>query len=153
MSAQQQERRVARERRTSIARALWRGNFERRRIAPRRGNDRHTVATDWFHAQWLVATILILLLCVADAALTLTLLAHGATEINPFMAPLVTGSGHSFAFVKLGLTIVGVVILTLFARLRVFGTVGVGAVMYAVLAGYVALVGYEIWLLRNIPQL
>jgi hypothetical protein len=153
MNAQQQERRVARERRTSIARALWRGNFERRRIAPRRGNERHTVATDWFHPQWLVTTILILLLCVADAILTLTLISRGATEINPVMAPLVTGSGHGFAFVKLGLTILGVVILTTFARLRVFGSVAVGAVKYAVLAGYIVLVGYEIWLLRNIPQL
>lgn len=111
------------------------------------------VVTDWFHPQWLVTTILILLLCVTDAILTLTLLARGATEINPVMAPLVTGSGHSFAFVKLGLTILGVVVLTILARLRVFGSVAVGAVLYAVLAGYVALVGYEIWLLRNMPQL
>ncbi len=140
------------ERRTSISRALWRGNFERRRIAPRRGNERPAVVTDWFHPQWLVTTILILLLCVTDAILTLTLLSQGATEINPVMAPLVTGSGHSFAFVKLGLTILGVVVLTVFARLRLFGSLGVGVVLYVILLGYVALVGYEIWLLRNIPQ-
>lgn len=108
--------------------------------------------TDWFHPQWLVTTILILLLCVTDAILTLTLLSQGATEINPVMAPLVTGSGHSFAFVKLGLTILGVVVLTVFARLRLFGSLGVGVVLYVILLGYVALVGYEIWLLRNIPQ-
>ncbi len=109
--------------------------------------------TDWFHPQWLVTAILILLLCAADAFLTLTLLARGATEINPVMAPLVTGSGHSFAFVKLGLTILGVVVLTALARLRVFGSMAVGVVLYAVLGGYLVLVGYEIWLLRNIPQL
>ncbi len=111
------------------------------------------VVTDWFHPQWLVTTILILLLCVTDAILTLTLLGRGATEINPVMALLVTGSGHDFAIVKLGLTILGVVVLTAFARLRVFGSVGVGVVLYVVLAGYAVLVGYEVWLLRNTPQL
>jgi hypothetical protein len=152
MKGQQQERRIAAERRHSIARALWHGNFERRRIAPRRGNERHGVTTDWFHPQWLVTSILILLLCVADAILTLTLMTHGAIEINPVMAPLVKGSGHSFAYAKLGLTILGVVVLTTFARLRLFGSVAVGAVLYAVLAGYAILVAYELWLLRNIPQ-
>jgi len=139
------------ERRRSIVRAFWRGNFERRRIAPRRGNERHAVVTDWFHAQWLATSILILLLCVADAILTLTLLSHGAQEINPFMEPLVKGSGHSFAYWKLGLTIMGVVVLTALARLRVFGSTAVGALLYGVLACYIVLVSYELWLLRNIP--
>ena len=34
----------------------------------------------------------ILILCAADALLTLTLISHGASEINPFMDPLVRGS-------------------------------------------------------------
>jgi len=151
MKGQQAERRDASERRRSIVRAFWRGNFERRRIAPRRGNERHAVVTDWFHPQWLATTILILLLCVGDAILTLTLLSHGAQEINPVMQPLVQGSGHTFAFVKLGLTIMGVVVLTTLARLRIFGSTAVGALLYVVLACYVVLVGYELWLLRNIP--
>jgi len=51
------------------------------------------VVTDWFHPQWLAVGMLILLLCSADALLTLTLISHGAVEVNPLMAPLVTGSG------------------------------------------------------------
>ena len=148
---QKEERRASTERRRSLVRALWRGNFERRRIAPRRGNELHAVVTDWFHPQWLVTTILILALCVSDAILTLILMSHGAQEINPVMEPLVQGSGHMFAFVKLGLTIMGVVVLTLLARLRIFGSTGVGTLLYVVLAGYIVLVGYELWLLRNIP--
>ena len=95
--------------------------------------------------------MLILLLCVADAILTITLISHGASEINPMMAPLVKGSGYSFAFVKLGLTIMGVVVLTTFARIRLFGATAAGVLLYVTLAGYVVLVGYELWLLRNIP--
>src|SRR6185295_10637373 len=150
MSAPMHERRLRVERRRSVIGALWRGNFARRRLAPRRHAERHPVVTDWFHPQWLAVTILILLLCSADALLTLTLIARGAQEINPFMLPLVQGSGHAFAFWKVGLTALGVVMLTVIARLQVFGK-GIGTILYVVLAMYALLVGYEVVLLRNIP--
>jgi hypothetical protein len=150
MPAPSPERRARIERRHSILRALWRGNFARRRVAPRRSEERHAVVTDWFHPQWLAIGILILLLCVADAVLTLTLIERGAAEINPFMDPLVRGSVHSFAFWKMGLTAMGVVLLTVLARLRIHGK-AVGTLLYLVLAGYAVLVGYELFLLRNIP--
>ena len=143
------ERRVPIERRRSVLRALWRGNFARRRIGPRRNTERHVVVTDWFQPQWLAVGIVILLLCGADAVLTLTLIGDGATEINPIMDPLVRGSGHSFAYWKFGLTALGVVILTLLARLRFYGK-AVGWVLYGVLGIYSVLVGYELFLLRNI---
>jgi len=150
MSTPLHERRDRTERRRSVLRALWHGNFKRRRIAPRRTRERHAVVTDWFHAQWLGVGILILLLCCVDAVLTLTLIGHGAYEVNPVMAPLLEGTGQAFAFVKFGLTAVGIVMLTILARLRVFGR-SVGYILYMVLAGYVVLVGYELFLLRNIP--
>jgi hypothetical protein len=149
MSAPNQERRQV-ERRRSVLRALWHGNFARRRIQPRRNSERFVVVTDWFQAQWLAVAILILLLCSADALFTLTLIANGAAEINPLMDPLVRGSGHEFAYWKFGLTAMGVVSLTLLARLRVFGR-AVGVILYMVLGVYVILVGYELFLLRNIP--
>jgi hypothetical protein len=144
------ERRTSHDRRRSVLGALWRGNFARRRIAPRRRSERFIVVTDWFHPQWLAVVIGILLLCGADALFTLKLISHGASELNPFMDPLVRGSGHSFAFWKFGLTSVGVLLLTLMARLHYFGRT-VGVILYVVLAGYVILVGYEVFLLRNIP--
>jgi Domain of unknown function (DUF5658) len=144
------ERRARTERRRSILQALWHGNFARRRVAPRRDTERHFVVTDWFHPQWLVVGVCILLLCGADALLTLTLIGRGAAEINPLMEPLVNGSGYTFAYLKIALTAMGVVILTLFARLRFFGKT-VGWVLYGVLGIYSVLVGYELFLLRNIP--
>jgi hypothetical protein len=150
MSTPMPERRLPIERRRSVLRALWRGNFARRRLAPRRSTERHAVVTDWFHPQWLAVGILILLLCGADALLTLTLISHGATEINPFMDPLVRGPGQSFAAWKFALTSMGVVILTLLAQLKLFGR-AVGTILYVVLGMYVVLVGYELFLLRNIP--
>ena len=43
--------------------------------------------------------MLIVLLSCVDAALTLTLLEHGAYEVNPFMAPIVGGSALLFTVV------------------------------------------------------
>jgi hypothetical protein len=145
-----QERRGRFERRRTFLHALWRGNFEGRRRIPRRDDERHAVVTDWFHPQYLAVALMILLLCGADALLTLTLISHGAQEINPFMAPLVEGSGHAFAAWKFGLTAMGVVLLTVLGELRLFGRT-VGTILYAVLGMYVLLVGYELFLLRNIP--
>jgi hypothetical protein len=145
-----QQRKAPRERRMSIFGALWHSSFARRRLAPRRGTDRHPVITDWFHPQWLATAIIILLLSTADALLTLELIARGATEINPMMEPLVHGSGHGFALWKLGLTALGVVLLTLLARMRILGGIAVGSILYIVLCGYLVLVGYELWLLRKL---
>ena len=145
-----QERRASHDRRRSVLHALWHGNFARRRHAPRRHTERHFAVTDWFHAQWLLVGISILLLCAADALLTLTLISHGAVEINTLMAPLVKGSGHSFGYWKIGLTAIGVLVLTLLARVRYWGK-AVGTVLYVVLGGYAVLVAYEVFLLRNIP--
>jgi hypothetical protein len=150
MSASIPERRARIERRRSVLHALWRGNFSRRRVAPRRGAERHVVVTDWFHPQWLALTIGILLLCFLDAILTLTLISRGASEVNPLMDLLLKGPGHSFGYWKIGLTAMGVMTLTLLARHRLWGR-PVGTVLYVVLLGYVALVGYELFLLRNIP--
>jgi hypothetical protein len=150
MTAPNVERRKSVDRRRSVLRALWHGNFARRRHAPRRSAERHAVVTDWFHPQWLAVGVVVLLLSVADAFLTLILLSHGATEINPFMQPLVSGTGHSFAYWKIGLTATSVVVLTLLARLQVWGR-AVGSFLYMALALYVVLVAYELYLLRNIP--
>jgi hypothetical protein len=137
------------DRRRSTLRALWVGNFHRRRMGPRREDDRGLASSDWHHPQWLAVSILILLLCTADALLTLTLLSDGAREINPLMEPLVGGPGRGFALWKIGLTAVGVILLVLMARLRTLGRLPVGAILYVVLAGYSSLIGYECWLLSQ----
>jgi hypothetical protein len=108
------------------------------------------VAVDWHRSHWLGVVILILLLSMADALFTLTLLEHGAREANPFMAPLVSGSGQWFAFWKVGLTTAGMVVLVLLSRYRLVGWVRVGALLYVVLALYVGLIAYEWSLLHRI---
>ena len=135
------------ERRARVLQALVHGSFHPRRRGPRRAGERALVAVDWHHPQWLATAMLIVMLCAADAFLTLVLLGRGAYEINPVMRALLGGSGLAFAVVKIGLTAAGVVLLTLLARIRAFGRVSVGALLYGLLAAYALLVTYELSLL------
>jgi hypothetical protein len=104
---------------------------------------------DWHHPQWLAVAVLIIVLSCVDGALTLTLLAHGAYEVNPIMALVVGGSALLFTVIKVGLTAAGVVLLTLAARMRAFGRVPVGLLLYGVLVGYGILIVYELRLLEE----
>lgn len=140
------ERRTPTDRRSRILRALFYGSLKPRRRNTRRDADAGAASVDWHQAHWLAVAILILILSCADAFFTLTLLANGAYEANPFMASLLEGSGDWFVFAKIGLTSLGVVLLTVFARMRAFGRITVGGVLYAVLCMYVTLVAYEYWL-------
>ena len=142
-----QERRRT-DRRTNVLRSLLYGSFRPRRRAPRRDDESGLSAVDWHHPQWLVIGILIVVFSCTDALLTLMLLERGAYEANPMMAPLVGGSTSAFAVVKIALTAGGVVALTQLARLRAFGRVRVGVLLYLVLAIYGALIAYEFGLLN-----
>ncbi len=146
------ERRRGADRRTHALRSLVAGHFNMRRRGPRRACDASIVSTDWYEPRWMAVAVIILLLSVADALLTLTLVGHGALEENPVMAVLVRGSTSGFAAVKIGLTATGVLLLTWVGRVRAFGRVPVGVLLYVVLATYAALVAYELRLLHSIAN-
>jgi Domain of unknown function (DUF5658) len=143
------ERRRSPDRRKRRLHALLYGSFHPRRRSQRREGNASFRDLDWHHPQWLVVAMLIVLLSSADAALTLTLIEQGAYEVNPLMAPLVHASPLLFTSVKIMLTAGGVVLLTLLARMRVFGRIPVSLVLYLVLAGYTTLVLYEVRLLQG----
>jgi hypothetical protein len=141
------ERRRGAERRRQTLRALLQGSFRPRRHGPRRANEHALAAVDWHHPQWLAIAMLIVMCCCADAFLTLLLMERGAHEANPFMEPLLGGPTLRFALIKIGATATGVVLLTQLARLRAFGRVRVGVLLYSVLVLYALLIAYELKLL------
>lgn len=143
------ERRKASDRRKRTFYSLAYGSFNPRRRKARRTDARSLGDLDWHQPQWLAVAMLIVVLSCVDAALTLTLIAHGAYEVNPVMAPIVGGSALVFTLVKVGLTAGGVVLLTLAARMRAFGKIPVGFLLYTVLLGYGTLVVYEVRLLEE----
>ena len=144
------ERRRGPDRRTRVARALVYGSFNPRRLGPRRTGDHVLGSVDWHHPWWLAIATLILTLCAGDAVLTVVLISRGAYELNPLLAPLVGGSGALFAAVKIGLTGVGVVLLTLLSRVKAFGGIPVALLLYGVLVGYGVLIAYELYLLGRL---
>jgi hypothetical protein len=88
-------------------------------------------------------------LSVADAFLTITLLAEGAVEVNPFMAAVVYQGASVFAMVKLAMTGAGVMLLVMLARYRFMRVIRVDVAMYCLLVVYLLLLSYEYWMLRQ----
>lgn len=138
------------DRRKRVLRALLYGSFRPRRRGPRRTSEHGFAAVDWHHPQWLAISMLIVVLSCCDALLTLVLIQQGAYEVNPLMRPLVGGSGLAFALVKVCITAAGVLLLTQLARIRAFGGLPVGTLLYTILLIYGALIFYEFHLLNGL---
>ena len=92
---------------------------------------------------------MIVLLSVADAFLTITLIMWGATEANPLLAFILRDHPELFAAVKMALTGTGVLVLVAVARSRVFRVMRVSSILQGLFVAYVALIAYEWWLLRT----
>ena len=142
------ERRRTGDRRELTLRSFLQGGITPRRRNGRRAGEQH-LPIDWHEPYLLFLSLMILLLSVADAFLTLTLIMGGAQEANPLLAFILRDHPEWFATVKMVLTGTGVVVLVAMARSRVFRVMRVGSVLQALFVGYVALIAYEWWLLRT----
>ena len=148
------ERRGQADRRRRIWWAVLYGSFNpRRRKPPRRLDDSRFHSLDWHAAHLLAVAVGILLLSVADAFMTVTLLAGGAVEVNPVMALVVYKNAAVFAAVKMAMTGLGVMMMVMLARYRFMRLVRVDVVMYAVLLGYLGLLSYEYAMLGKLLNL
>ena len=142
--------RTCTDRRTFTWRTLAMGIVRPRRRSARRDVDRHRNFVDW-HDPWLLAlTVGVLMLSIADALFTLTVLEPGAREVNPFMDALIQSDVRAFAVWKMLLTGVGVVILVALSRLRVFRVIRVRHLLQAVFIGYCVLTWYHVTLLDRL---
>ncbi len=82
--------------------------------------------------------------------MTVTLLSHGAIEVNPFMEALVSRNVAVFASLKMSMTGISVILMVFLARYRFMRVVRVEMVLYGVLLAYVILIGYEFSMLRSL---
>jgi hypothetical protein len=144
------ERRSGRpDRRRTTLRTFVQGGLTPRRRGGRRAGEQH-LPIDWHEPYLLFLAVMILLLSVADAFLTLTLMFKGAKEANPLLAHLLAEYPELFAVVKMALTGIGVTVLVAVARFRLFRVLKVAGVLHGFFVGYVVLIAYEYWLLHNI---
>jgi len=126
------------------------GSFNPRRRAPqRRLDDSSFHSLDWHSSHLLAVAIGILLLSVTDAFLTVVLLQGGANEVNPVMAVLIYRSVAVFTALKMAMTGASVMLMVFLARYRFMRLLRVEWVLYGVLTAYVALIGYEVWMLKG----
>jgi hypothetical protein len=142
------ERRRGPDRRRVTLVSFLKGGITPRRRGGRRADEQHLLV-DWHEPYLLFLALMILLLSVADAFLTLTLIMAGAQEANPFLAFILRDHPELFAALKMGLTGTGVLVLVAVARARLFRIVRAGLVLQGVFVAYVALIAYEWWLLRT----
>ena len=137
------------DRRRTTLRTFLQSGFTPRRRGGRREGEYH-LPIDWHEPYLLFLAVTILLLNVADAFLTLTLLTVGAREANPVIAFVLDEYPRLFAVTKMGLTGVGVLVLVAVARARLFNVMRAGSLLHAVLVGYTTLIAYEWWLLHSV---
>ncbi len=145
------ERRSGVERREHNVAAYWRGALNPRRRAGRRATDRVYTIIDWHSPRVLALVLLILGMSSLDGVLTLMLMSQGASEVNPVMALFVPHNLGWFAAIKLTLTSLGVAVLVICARMKLFRLFPGELLLYLVVAGYAVLMGYELHLLANPP--
>lgn len=145
-----ERRRSGSDRRRRLFWSLMYGGMRPRRRDGRRTADHVRPIIDWHGPGLFASATLVLVLCVADALLTLQLLSSGAVEANPVMALYTQGDGHRFAALKLLLTGVGLLVLVAMARFRVFRIMRVATLVHGILAGYLVLVAYELLLVGRI---
>lgn len=146
--AAQAERRNGQERRKLTLKTFMVGAVRGRRRGDRRATDLYHV--DWHEPDLLFLAVTTLMLSVIDAFFTLTLLRHGAMEANPLLDFVLREHPAMFAAIKMLLTGLGVLVLVAAARLQLFRVLRVKTVLQCLLLGYIALFGYEMWLLRGI---
>jgi hypothetical protein len=144
------ERRQRGERRHRIFWSVLYGSFNPRRRRPtRRSSDTRFQPVDWYSAHLLAVAMGIVLFSAADALLTGVLLAHGADEINPFMAVFVYRSVAVFAALKMAMTSLSIIVMVILSRHRFMRIIRVDLVLYGILMVYAWLIGYEIWMLKS----
>lgn len=87
------------------------------------------------------------MLSIMDAIFTLTLIANGGTEVNPFMNWLLQINIAAFVGVKMLLTAVSAVLLVAMGNVVVFGRFRARSILAAALGLYCGLIVYELGLL------
>ena len=146
------ERRSGKDRRKTtrpVVQSLYRGG--KREIVRRREEQNRLFLADRYNQAIFGAIVLILFFSVLDALLTLFLIGHDATELNPIMAYYINVGPYTFLFVKYLLTSVAVVILLLcqnaFLRtMRIYAR----SLFYLIAAAFMSVVVWELFLIFQV---
>lgn len=133
-------------RRTHPLLADWKWAFRGRRRTSRRTGEE--TWPDVYEPRTVFMVFLVLALSALDATFTLRLLDSGVVhEANPFMRFLIDHDVQLFVNLKTALTGSGLLFMVVASRARL-GPFRVRSLLHAVLGVYLALIAYELVLLR-----
>lgn len=135
------------DRRTFGWRTVWYATLYRRRSRPRRAQDASLLHADTLPLASSLLVLMIVSLSLLDAFFTTLLLSRGAVEVNPFMNLLIQTDSSLFAFIKIKLTGICVIALVVMANQRLFGRWEALQIARLVMAGYLYLIAWELFLL------
>ena len=121
-----------------------------RRRDSRREDDHIDSYTDWYGHWPFAATLIIILLCFADAFLTIVLLSKGAVELNTLMDWFIQKDTHLFAVVKMSMTGVALIVLVMHFNFRIYKYIAVRYLIYALVPLYSLLIFHELTMLANL---
>ena len=123
-------------------------HYRRRHL--RRDDDKLNSYTDWYGHWPFAATVIIILLCFADAFLTIVLLSKGAVELNGLMDWLIQKDPYIFTVVKMSMTGAALIVLVMHFNFRIYKYVAVRYLIYALVPLYSLLIFHELTMLANI---
>lgn len=144
------DRRSGDERRMYTLTSLRHQVMSPQRMAGRRSGDRHFPLLDRFEAGMLTLALLLIVCSILDSMFTLTLIAHGGTEVNPFMNWALQQSVWLFMALKMLLTAIPAVILVATGNIKLFGIIRARSLLAIAVGFYFGLLLYEIGLLSLI---
>lgn len=141
------ERRASSDRRRGPTPWISRHWLRGRRRGGRRAGEERDAFVDRYRAWEWAAVAALLALCVADLLLTLDVLERGGEEANPVMRWALERGTGTFAALKLGLTLLGALVLLVRVRFRWMRQALLGLV-----AAYVLLLGWHAVIQERLPE-
>jgi len=118
-----------------------------RRFNGRRSSDRRFPVLDQFENSIGFFAVGLMVLSVMDSIFTLTLIANGGTEVNPFMNWLLQIDVLVFVSVKMLLTGLAAVLLVAMSNVMLFKRFRARSILAVALGLYCGLIVYELGLL------
>jgi len=143
-------RRENAERRSYSLKTLVRCLTSPRRFNGRRSSDRRFPVLDKFDSGIGFFAVGLMILSVMDAIFTLTLIANGGSEVNPFMNWLLQIDTVVFVSAKMFLTGIAAVLLVAMSNVLVFKRFRARSILAGALGLYCGLIVYELGLLSLI---
>ena len=124
-----------------------------RRRHARRGCEGDSYYVDRYEFRYLIIIAAILMLCIADAYLTLTLMRFGGSELNPVMLALMNKDIVLALVSKYLITVLCMIFFLVHKNFKFLGRFRINTLIYAVLFVYSALVSLEFYWFIRVNQL